>query len=871
MKKSIALIIALIMIITLIPCSYASDTDYYFYDSFEENKLWNKISSSLDDGIFERADDEKTDGNYSLKIYDNSKELSSGVRSGTKAIDIYHSYTLTADIKIVSGSADLIFRSYDASKKEIERKTVTATDREWKSYTVDIEPMEGVIYYEVLVQTSKENIGELYLDNVKIVKDGKLFIPGNEASSSMLDNAQPGDTFVIPDGVYENISVNIKGKGASQSPITLKSKNPGNVIFTGASSFSISGTNIILSDLIFNECTNQNPNYIVYFSVGSSDSQLKDCAFINCNPQVINTETQLDIIYVRGQRHKITSCYFNKKSSIGRMINIENKDMKDDEHIPGYHTIESCYFGNFLSYKENEAFSGVSSANGFEAIKIGSSSNSMYSSFTTIKGCFFEKCNGEDELITVKSSENSILNNTFYRSSAAVHLRQGHDSIVKGNLFINDIEKIDAKILRSSGLRVYDKNHTITDNYFYNQPENTGALFLDSATENGTVDQFAPITNINASNNTVIGADIGLVAGMYYKNSEGQEVRKIPPEGKVENNALISYKGSLPLIYNGDTETHKHGLIFKNNYAYGKELGYAGSLPEGINNEPFAVSVIDGFVIPKNQTGADIEELKKAPENPFEIIPGWIKEKFYDTNEFTFETAKYDLLNNKDARLNDLVYFKASHDIEAGEGEIKLYKDGVLIEENPVTLSHNPTLNFIAEAQSDYSFKAWYVNGIEITEENAEIMGVIINNNTLTINNQVKDIDITASFSKKPQIPEKLEASISSLSGKDITVVNHKGERASISGYYKLVATKVTLLDGIKISEWGFLISTDLVNYDIPAKSLTLLNESGGYGMLIYNLKPDTQYGIKAYAIYEDSNGNPVTVTGDAEIFTVSK
>ena len=82
MKKSIALIIALIMIITLIPCSYASDTDYYFYDSFEENKLWNKISSSLDDGIFERADDEKTDGNYSLKIYDNSKELSSGVRSG---------------------------------------------------------------------------------------------------------------------------------------------------------------------------------------------------------------------------------------------------------------------------------------------------------------------------------------------------------------------------------------------------------------------------------------------------------------------------------------------------------------------------------------------------------------------------------------------------------------------------------------------------------------------------------------------------------------------------------------------------------------------------------------------------------------------
>lgn len=871
MRKNVAFIIVLSLLITLIPCSYASDASYYYYESFEGDKLWNKISSSLEDGIFERADNEKTEGNHSLKIYDNSAELSSGVRSGTKAIDTYYSYTLTADIKMVSGTASLVFRTYDSSKTEIEKKSVTVTDKEWNSYTVEMDVKKDVVYFEVLVQTSRENIGELYLDNVKVVKGERLFIPDDEASISILDEAQPGDTFVIPDGTYEDISVNLKGKGTSDSPITLKAKNPGKVVFTGASTFTISGSHIIVSDLLFYECINQNPNYIVYFSVGSSDSQLKSCAFINCNPEVINTENQLEVVYVRGQRHKITSCYFNKKSSIGRMVNIENKDMKNDEHIPGYHTVENCYFGNFMSYEENEEFSGVSSANGFEAIKIGSSANSMYSSFTTVKGCFFEKCNGEDELITVKSSENSILNNTFYRSSAAVHLRQGHDSIVKGNLFINDIEKIDAKILRSSGLRVYDKNHTITDNYFYNQPENTGALFLDSATENGTIEQYAPVENVNLSNNTVIGADIALVAGLYYKNSEGIEVRKIPPEGKVENNALISYKGSLPLIYNGDTETHKHGLIFKNNYAYGKELGYAGSLPMGINNEPFMVSVIDGFVIPENGTGADIDELKKAPKNPFEIIPEWVKEKFYDTYEFTFEAAEYDLLNNKAAHLNDLVNFKASHDIEAGEGEIKLCKDGVLTEENPVTLSHNPTLNFIAEAQSDYSFKAWYVNGIEITNENAEALGVIINNNTLTINNQVKDIDVSASFSRKPQIPQNLEASISSLSGKDITVVNHEGERTSISGYYKLAATKVTLVDGINISEWGFLISTDLINYDIPAKSLTLLNSSGGYGMLIYNLKPNTKYGIKAYAIYEDGNGNPVTVTGDAEIFTISE
>ncbi len=873
MKKSIVILIIFSLLSATMFSAYTyEENNLYYYDSFEDGVTWAKISTSIEDEIFEQSDAYASLGNHSLRIWDNSDKKQSGARSGLKKMEPYYAYTLTVDAKLMSGNADLIFRTYDQEKAEVERKTVALDDEGWKTYSIDIDGWENVKYFEVLIQSTVSNIGELYIDNVKVTKGERLYIPNDEVSIAALNSAVAGDTFVIPDGIYENIKIDITCKGNLEAPITLKAKNPGKAIFTGISSFNIKGQCIILSDLLFNECTNTNPEYIVYFSVGSSDSQLKNCAFINCNPAIISPNTQLDQVYIRGERHKVTNCFFNYKSSIGRMVNIENKLNSDNSHTPGYHTVENCYFGNFTSYTQNEAFNGMKNPNGFEVIKIGSSDTSMYSSNSVVTGCFFEKCNGEDELITVKSSENTISYNNFYRSSAAVHLRQGHSSTVKGNLFINDIERINIELLRSSGLRIYDRNHVVSNNYFYNQPENTGAIFLDSATENGTVEQYAPIVDINVFNNTLIGADAGIVAGMYYKNSDGVEIRKVPPQGNVSNNALISYKGTLPIIYNGDTDELKHALIFNNNYAYGKELGYTGELPSGIKNQQFDVLAADGFIIPSNGTGADINELKKAPASPFDVIPDWVKESYYDTGIYTFEAAQYDLLNDKNAHLNDLVWFKAAHSIENGQGSITVYKNDIPQAENPITVSNNPTLRFTATPSDGYLFAAWYVNGIKITEDNRDMLDVTItDNNELIIDNHIRDIEISAGFSEIPRIPDTIEAGISSIQGKDITVINHEGITTTVTGHYKLAATKVPLVENIPVLEWGFLISKDLLNYDIKAKSLTPLNQSGAYGMLIYNLVPDTQYGIKAYVIYEDYNKNQVMITGTEEIFTITK
>ncbi len=71
-------------------------------------------------------------------------------------------------------------------------------------------------------------------------------------------------------------------------------------------------------------------------------------------------------------------------------------------------------------------------------MRIGTSDYSMEISATIVEGNYFEYCNGEVELISIKSCENRILNNTFFESEGGVCLRHGNRNEVAGNYFIGN-------------------------------------------------------------------------------------------------------------------------------------------------------------------------------------------------------------------------------------------------------------------------------------------------------------------------------------------------------------------------------------------------------------------------------------------------
>ena len=53
-------------------------------------------------------------------------------------------------------------------------------------------------------------------------------------------------------------------------------------------------------------------------------------------------------------------------------------------------------------------------SNGGETLRIGTSHYSLSDSFTVVENNYFERTNGEVEIISVKSGKNQIRNNVFF-------------------------------------------------------------------------------------------------------------------------------------------------------------------------------------------------------------------------------------------------------------------------------------------------------------------------------------------------------------------------------------------------------------------------------------------------------------------------
>ena len=88
--------------------------------------------------------------------------------------------------------------------------------------------------------------------------------------------------------------------------------------------------------------------------------------------------------------------------------------MLDDERSrQNNHSIDSNYFG----------IRKPLGCNGGEMIRVGVSQHCTFYSNTVIKNNFFEHCDGETEIISIKSCGNVVRNNVFKECQGAVVLR----------------------------------------------------------------------------------------------------------------------------------------------------------------------------------------------------------------------------------------------------------------------------------------------------------------------------------------------------------------------------------------------------------------------------------------------------------------
>lgn len=155
------------------------------------------------------------------------------------------------------------------------------------------------------------------------------------------------------------------------------------------------------------------------------------------------------------------------KKGFGAVV-IYDGEGHSGQHISQYDVIEYNYFHGI----------GPRVTNGLEAIRLGLSSTSLSSGYITIQHNLFDGFLGEDEVISVKSSDNIIRYNTIRNSYGGIVSRHGNRNSFYGNHLIGD-----GVTPGSSGFRIYGNDHKIYNNYMEGLTDKV--IRLDGGTHDG--------------------------------------------------------------------------------------------------------------------------------------------------------------------------------------------------------------------------------------------------------------------------------------------------------------------------------------------------------------------------------------------------
>ena len=146
---------------------------------------------------------------------------------------------------------------------------------------------------------------------------------------------------------------------------------------------------------------------------------------------------------------------FSGKSKEGHYIFITGEDMRVSRHD----LIERNYFVDRVYGND---------ANGYETIRVGESriGNRGGKCLTTIGENLFERCQGEDEIVSFKVGGCSFVDNTVLNCHGSIVFRDGNDGIFSGNMILNTDAASPFDDYRAGGVRFYGSGHRALNNYF---------------------------------------------------------------------------------------------------------------------------------------------------------------------------------------------------------------------------------------------------------------------------------------------------------------------------------------------------------------------------------------------------------------------
>ncbi|GAC03140.1 MAG: polysaccharide lyase 6 family protein [Paraglaciecola sp.] len=359
----------------------------------------------------------------------------------------------------------------------------------------------------------------------------------NKAAASV----SPGDEIVLANGTWNDVELVLKGKGQADNPITLKAQTPGKVIITGQSNLAFSGEYIVISGLVFKDGSTPTGE-VISFRTSNDDvanhSRVTNTVIDNFSTDLRQMSDLWVAMYGKHNRFDHNSLVNKRNRGVTLAVRMNSEASRKNQHV-----IEYNYFGPRQ----------ILGANGGETLRIGTSHFSREYSNTTAQFNYFDRTNGEHEIISNKSSGNSLINNVFFETQGTLTMRHGHFTTVEGNYFLGNRKP------NTGGIRIINESQSVSNNYMYGLTGKRlrGALVIMNGVPNSPPNRYDPVIDSAMNNNIVIDSDhIELGAGADAERSAP------PTTSEFKGNIILGKTNLEPFTLYDDMS----GINFEGNY-----------------------------------------------------------------------------------------------------------------------------------------------------------------------------------------------------------------------------------------------------------------------------------------------------------------
>jgi poly(beta-D-mannuronate) lyase len=437
--------------------------------------------------------------------------------------------------------------------------------------------------------------------------------------NTRIASAVAGDVIIVTNGIYSSSSaINITRTGTAAKPITIMAQTIGGVEITGAKGFTLSSpaAYITIQGFKFTHTNN------ISISTGTSH-----CRFTRNIIQLSIPFQTNDISYINisGDDVEIDHNELRNKFSLGEMLDISGSGSQVARRLWVHHN----YFHDFDS----------PGGNGAETIRWGLSGLSLSTGDGLCEYNLFVHCEGENEMISNKSSGNTYRYNSVINCiGGEVSQRHGNDCLYYGNYIRN-----------SQGIRVFGDRHKIFNNYFesnsvgismgngdgdvyngalltaHDRPDDNTVVFNTFA-YNGTHYEMAGRTGGLGSSNSVVANNIFLGGGNMasisssapYTGTWSNNIRwqtstagNMPASGYTNVNPLLArdaksilhLQAGSPAINTGVGSYDAYGVFSSYPYATNDMDGQLRDATKDIGADEFSGAPITITILTTNDVG----------------------------------------------------------------------------------------------------------------------------------------------------------------------------------------------------------------------------------------------------------------------------